>query len=144
MTPCIEYQGARDPDGYGMEYYAPEQQVRRAHRLAWIRACGPIPEGMWVLHKCDNPPCINIEHLFLGTAQDNSDDMRAKRRERWAVGNMLPQSKLDATKVASIRMLLNSKRYTQYQIASMFGVNQSQISRVNTRETWAWVTANPT
>jgi hypothetical protein len=53
-----------------------------AHRLAWEMAHGPIPEGMQVLHRCDEPRCCNPDHLFLGTASENMADMRAKGRVR--------------------------------------------------------------
>ena len=62
-------------------------QERRAHRAAWVDANGPISEGMCVLHRCDNPPCVNVDHLFLGTQADNIADMVAKGRyiSYWAV-----------------------------------------------------------
>ena len=50
------------------------------HRLAWIEAHGPIPDGLFVLHQCDNPSCFEVEHLFLGTHAENMRDMATKRR----------------------------------------------------------------
>ena len=77
---CIEWDRYLNKMFYG--------QVRRdgklwlVHRLVWVEENGPIPDGLCVLHRCDNPPCINIEHLFLGTRPDNTNDMMAKGRQR--------------------------------------------------------------
>src|SRR5690349_13982377 len=81
-TPCIEWDGTRHVKGYGQ--ITIRGRTVRAHRLAWEKANGPIPEGMMVCHKCDNPPCINPEHLFLGTSKDNAQDSIIKGR-RWAL-----------------------------------------------------------
>ena len=80
ITPsgCIEWTGTRTRGGYGS--IKVDGAMRRVPRVAWALAHGPIPEGMHVLHKCDNPPCCNVEHLFLGTNADNIADRIAKRR----------------------------------------------------------------
>lgn len=78
-TPCVEWQGGRDKDGYGQTVVGGRKQ--RAHRVAWERIHGPIPAGMKVLHKCDNPPCVNPGHLFLGTQADNVRDCWDKGRQ---------------------------------------------------------------
>lgn len=81
MTPCIETDWRRTPDGYGNRWMPSEGRAVYAHRWAWQQANGPIPAGLLVCHHCDNPPCINVEHLFLGTIRDNSADMVAKGRQ---------------------------------------------------------------
>ena len=71
MTSCIEYDGCKDRDGYG------RKTVNRftwyAHRYAWTMENGEIPPGVSVRHRCDNPPCINVDHLFLGTQLEDWD-----------------------------------------------------------------------
>lgn len=76
MTPCEEWDGQRDKNGYGKLGH------KLAHRMAWEAAYGPIPVGTSVLHHCDNPPCTRADHLFLGTQRDNVLDMHAKGRAR--------------------------------------------------------------
>jgi hypothetical protein len=70
---CIEVTHYRDPYGYGRT--SPRHGTTLAHRQAWIEAHGPIPEGLFVLHSCDNPSCVNLEHLRLGTHADNMRDL---------------------------------------------------------------------
>lgn len=76
---CWEWQGARIPHGYG-NMTVPDHGHDYAHRISWQLHNGEIPAGLWVLHHCDNPPCVRPDHLFLGTAQDNVDDSIRKGR----------------------------------------------------------------
>ena len=75
---CIEWIGCRDKWGYGQTTYL--GKPARTHRLAWMLENGAIPDGLWVMHKCDNPPCLNLNHIQLGTPRDNIEDMMSKGR----------------------------------------------------------------
>lgn len=75
---CWEWTARRMPRGYGVTYMGGKTEL--AHRVAWTIANGEIHDGLFVLHRCDNPPCCNPSHLFLGTDQDNVDDMMRKGR----------------------------------------------------------------
>lgn len=85
---CIEWTGYRDPKGYGR--YKTQGGEIIAHRVAYAMHYGGIPEGMHVLHRCDNRACCNPQHLFVGTAQDNMDDMKAKGRGARRFGEANP------------------------------------------------------
>jgi hypothetical protein len=78
---CWRFTGAIGSHGYG--YFCWDDKTHLAHRASWEVHRGSIPRGMFVCHRCDNPRCCNPDHLFMGTAKDNSDDMRAKGRGRW-------------------------------------------------------------
>lgn len=87
VTPdgCWEWTGARNPNGYGrVGIHGSRDKTEGVHRLAWMMVNGrPVPVGMRVLHRCDNPPCGNPDHLRLGTQQENLAEMRAKGRGGW-------------------------------------------------------------
>lgn len=80
---CWEWQGGRARFGHGLIHTGPGARLSQAHRVSWELNVGPVPPGACVLHRCDNPPCVNPAHLFLGTKHDNIRDMVAKGRAWW-------------------------------------------------------------
>lgn len=125
---CILWTGFINKTGYG------ELKIRQkhhlAHRLSWSISQGPIPDGMFVCHKCDVRRCVNPDHLFLGTADDNTQDMMRKGRQR-LVG--APPVKLDAVRARTIRESTESHRV----IADRFGVSRSLVYAIKRRIVWA-------
>lgn len=124
--------------GYGQVWI--DGGVLLIHRLAWELTHGPIPDGLKVLHDCDNPPCCNSEHLFLGTQADNMADMRAKGRHRFGIsqGEKHGCAKLTAVRVRSLRMI-RELGVSHRQLGNMFGVAHSTAARICRRELWKHV-----
>ncbi len=111
-------------DAYGYPACKRNNKLIKIHRLFYEKHCGKIPINMQVCHKCDNPTCINPEHLFLGTHLDNMRDMDAKGRR--TVGEMSPHSKLTEKDVKQIRyVLLNTSRK---KIAEKFNISINYVS----------------
>ncbi len=134
---CWIYIGTQDQYGYGM-FGVGTRTMFRAHRIAWIlRNVRPIPIGMKVCHRCDNPPCVNPDHLFLGTDRDNAVDCASKGR--WGKartrGVTHGMSKLDDQKVRLIRQ--DDRPRTR--IAADYGVTESAIRLIQNRERWKHV-----
>jgi hypothetical protein len=134
IGPCIEWTGYRQSNGYGK--VGVDGRITYAHRLAWERANGPIPDGMWVLHRCDNRGCVNPDHLFIGTRRDNTDDMLAKGRS--CRGTRQHLAKLTDDAVREIRRL-NSEGVSQMELARRYGVHQGTIWPILRRKTWRHV-----
>lgn len=121
---CWEYTSYRNPKGYGT--ILANGRMMLAHRLAWELERGPIPDGMNVLHRCDNAACVRVSHLFLGTLAENNADMGTKGRRRG------PPSKLTAALVRLIRSSDASGRV----IAKKVGVSETTVRAVRNWRVW--------
>ena len=113
------------------------KKTRLAHRVAWELFRGPIPDGLFVLHKCDTPACVAVHHLFLGTQLDNIQDRETKRRGNQARGEQHGFAKLTEQKVKQIRK--NAKTRSSRQLAKKYGVGHNTILCVIKRRTWKHV-----
>ena len=131
---CWEWQKARTDKGYGQ--LRTKGGMSYVHRLMYRLNVGDIPSGAFVLHKCDNPPCCNPDHLFAGTPLQNMSDKVAKRRH--CVGEQFPQAKLSPDKVREIRSLF-AQGTPKLRISKMYGVSQRTILLVIRGETWKHV-----
>ena len=133
---CRIWLGACHEFGYGVVGIG--KLTLKTHRVAWWLARGPIPNGMHVLHHCDNPPCVNPEHLFLGTIRDNNLDAIKKGRLVFPPtyrGEANNGAKLTARQVRSIRLRL-SLGERRKALAAHFGVGISAINRIATGTHW--------
>jgi hypothetical protein len=111
------------------------------HRLAWTLARGPIPDGMEVCHSCDNPPCVNDSHFFLGTQSDNSKDMWAKGRGRRfpiRYGERHHFAKMTEALVAALRSeyVKGSLTHGSGALSRKYGIHYSTVCRIVRGETW--------
>lgn len=131
---CWLWVGAKNGNGYGLFLF--EGKMRLAHRVSWILTNGAIrgPRNC-VLHKCDNPPCVNPSHLFLGSMADNAKDRDQKGRTARMYGEA---SKI--TKLTERDIYLIDKFYAEYPntttIARIFGVDRRTIARIVSGESW--------
>lgn len=132
-TGCWVWKGYVEASGYGRIWFG---STWLAHRASWVDEFGPIPNGLHVCHRCDNPPCWNPDHLFLGTNADNVADRHAKGRSRGGYhrGETHPCAKLTADDVRAIRAARGAEqgRIT----ARRYGVSPSRISMIQTRKVW--------
>jgi hypothetical protein len=133
---CWGWTASRNPNGYG-QIGGRDRHLLLAHRVSYELFVGTIPDGMCVLHRCDNPSCTNPAHLRLGTKADNSRDMREKGRSRggglWGEAN--PAAKLTAAQVRSIRIDL-ANGHAIRAIARAYGRSQRCIQHIARGTHW--------
>jgi len=142
---CVEWK-RRGKDGYGVTSVTVDgkEKPTRAHRWVWERLRGPIPEGLVVMHVCDNPPCVNIDHLRIGTIQENTHDMMLKGRHKFVSpklkGDLHPAHKLTDERVREIRQMADDG-INHCEIHRRLGgiVSRTVIQKIATRKLWRHV-----
>ena len=132
-TACFDWTASKVGNGYGLFWFG--GKTSRAHRVAWEMKNGPIPDDLQVLHRCDRRMCVRVDHLFVGTNQDNHDDMMAKGRNVNLRGEAHGNAKLKESEVLEIRSSADPHR----EIASRFGVSRSLVYMIRARQKWAHV-----
>jgi hypothetical protein len=135
---CWPWLGGTNDKGYGQIWW--QGKMLLTHRVAFDECVDDIPEGMFVLHTCDNPPCCRPSHLFLGNQQSNLDDMIAKGRDAFPnLGKCNGRALLIDDDVRKIRELLSTTKLTSSEIGSMFGVTGVAIRHIKAGSTWKHV-----
>jgi hypothetical protein len=134
LGPCWLWTGGHTSAGYGNFRLSAEDGNDQAHRVMYLLERGVIPDGLWVLHHCDNRPCVNPDHLFLGTRQDNSDDMVAKGRS--VRGERNPRHRLTAAIVLRLRQRHQAGGASWTQWAAEYGVTATTIQQAVLGRTW--------
>lgn len=132
---CWEWIGAKQSNGYGN--FSFNSCYILAHRFCWLIYFGKIPDGLFVLHHCDNRRCLNPKHLFLGTQKDNLKDMDLKGRR--CRGEKHHNSKLSENQIYEIRKKYIPWKYTQKKLSEEYGVSHKAISLIVNRKRWAWL-----
>lgn len=132
---CLVWTGSTDGKaGYGKLKW--QGRMQYAHRLAWEDAHGAIPDGLELRHKaCDNPPCIDLAHLAIGTHAENIADCFEHGRASKRTGEHSNSSRLTAAQVTAIRRL-HSSGFTGAALAVQFGISESQISNIVNHRQW--------
>ena len=134
---CWIWTGPTDAKGYGRIHPS-----LRAHRVAYELTYGPIAAGMCVCHQCDNPPCVNPTHLFVGTRAKNNADMMMKRRAVWQhspeqrKGANNGRAVLTQSDVGAIRARYVRGKVRQVDLAREFNVSQTLVSAIVRGEVW--------
>lgn len=133
---CWEWRGAISSNGYGN--FACKGEKDLAHRWSWRAFNGDIPEGLWVLHRCDNRRCVNPEHLFLGDRSGNMKDCARKGRLKLpdVRGEKHSESKLTSHQVYEIRQRYADFKIPQRKLAYEYGVSQGLINHILRGKAW--------
>jgi len=135
---CFEYFGPRNHDGYGRTQGDNTRKLVFVHRELWQRFKGPLEKGQCVCHHCDNPCCVNLNHMFVGTHLDNMADRQRKGRHKAHPGSKNGCAILTETDIPIIRERIK-KGDTCYGIARQYGVSGETILAIKHGRTWKHV-----
>lgn len=139
---CWEWTAGKFKDRGGYGKYRMDSGAGYAHRLAYEDEHGPIPDGLLIRHLCDNPPCVNPQHLLLGTSQDNSNDKLSRWRHRY--GESHQSAKLTDADVKEMRRLYTETQMLCTDIASRFNVTGRTVSSIVNGQGWNHLPYTPT
>jgi hypothetical protein len=136
-TGCIVWTGGKNGNGYGVFRF--NRKVWLTHRLAWFLKNGSIKDKLNILHKCDNPSCLNLDHLFVGTHRQNMEDRNQKGRQ--TRGEDVHSAKLTEHEVKTIRLLFSTIDipYLHLKLAKLFKIKASTIYFITGRKRWKHV-----
>jgi len=134
ITSCWNFTGSL-VNGYGCIGFG-LKNLMKAHRASYLVHFGEIPDNLDCCHTCDNPTCINPDHLFLGTAKENMEDMYSKGRRKHT-GDSSPNRKLSEKIVSDIRIEYNGDGVNQTELANKYNTSQSNISNIVRNNIWA-------
>lgn len=129
---CKIFKGCKDSKGYGLKRV--EGKLYKAHRWLWEAFNGVIPARKIICHRCDRPACVNLDHLFLGTHQDNCNDKISKGRQADTAGENNPFSRLKEFEVRFIRFAKGAM--TQVRLSQLFNISQSNVSDIQRGNIW--------
>ena len=129
---CWLWLRGRFPQGYGGIWLEGAKQVQYAHRVSYSLFVGEIPDGLDVLHTCDNEPCVRPSHLYLGTDQNNADDRVARNRTARQCGELNGNCRITAEDAQNIRR----SKLRQRELAVMYGLSQQHISDIKCGKRW--------
>lgn len=155
-TGCLEWQGNVNNQGYGVlrAFSGGVRKMVQAHRYAWERVNGKIPDGLCICHKCDNPRCVNVEHFFLGTRFDNNKDKALKNRagkrvftdeerQTYSLMNRGERSKTSKLKEEDVLHIIAMKgKISQRTLAELYGVSRSCIQGIHGGRNWTYLKDN--
>jgi hypothetical protein len=131
---CWNWLFSTDGSGYG--HFSFFDKMYKAHQVSYKLTNGEIPIGMCVLHKCDNPLCCNPEHLWLGTQQENIEDMVQKNRNNKPKGSLNGRAKLNEILVSEIRYKYKTEDILQKELAIEYNVAVVTIARIIENRAW--------
>lgn len=138
-TGCWLWSGAQHPSGHGLVNPKTHNGLKYAHRYSYLIHKGQFDYKLHILHKCDVPDCVNPDHLYSGTHQDNHRDMLERSNPKYAVGNQIHTAKLNPELVREIRKEFTTGTYSKRALGRKYGVTHTAICDLISGYRWSHV-----